>query len=61
MNKIKNKRLDLGFKQFKVAERLGISSRHYARLENSEREPKLLELEQLSIMFNCPISDLKED
>lgn len=61
MNKIKQTRLNLGFKQFKVAERLGMSSRHYARLENSEREPKSLELEKLSNIFNCDAKDLKED
>lgn len=60
MNKIKKIRLQLGFKQFKIAEKLGISTRHYARLENSERKPNNLELKKLSEIFRCEINDLKD-
>ncbi len=60
MNKIKKIRLQLGFKQFKIAEKLEMSTRHYARLENSERKPNDEELNKISEIFGCEITDLKD-
>lgn len=61
MNLIKTKRLNLGYKQYKVAEMLNISSRHYARIENDEREPNKTELKQLCKIFGCSRKDLEEE
>lgn len=58
MNKIKSKRIELGYKQGKIAECLGISTRHYARVENDERKPNREELEKLSKKFECEIKEL---
>lgn len=60
MSKIKNKREKLGYKQYKIAERLGISTRHYARLENGEREAKDEEIKILANIFNCSPTELYE-
>lgn len=60
MNRIKNKRKELGYKQYKIAERLGISTRHYARIENNERKPKDEEINLLSNIFNCSYDELLE-
>lgn len=57
-NKIKAKRIEVGYKQYKVAEMLGISTRHYARIENNERYPTKEELKQLSKIFKCKKSDI---
>lgn len=57
-NKIKEKRIEIGYKQYKVAEMLGISTRHYARIENNERLPTKEELKQLSKIFKCKKSDI---
>ena len=61
MNNIKAKRLQEGYKQYKIAQLLNISTRHYARLENDERFPKQSELIQLSKIFNCAEKELKGD
>ena len=60
MNKIKTKRKKLGYKQYKIAERLGISTRHYARIENDERMAKDEEINLLSNIFNCSSDELRE-
>lgn len=60
MNAIKTMRLNAGYKQFKIAQKLGISIRHYARIENNERKPKKEELNKLTNIFNCSISDLQD-
>ena len=60
MSKIKNKREKLGYKQYKIAERLGISTRHYARLENGERKAKDEEIKILANIFNCLPEELYE-
>ena len=57
--KIKEIRNQIGLKQYKVAEKLNISSRHYARLENHERKPSEKELIELAKIFNCKIEDLQ--
>lgn len=59
MNKIKSKRLEIGYKQYKIAEKLGISLRHYARLENNERMVKKEEIKLLAKIFNCTINELE--
>lgn len=61
MNLIKTKRLNLGYKQYKIAEMLNISTRHYARIENDERDPNKTELKQLCKIFKCSTSDLERD
>ena len=53
MTKLKQKRMELGYKQYKIAERLGISTRHYARAENGERLATDKELDVLSKIFKC--------
>lgn len=60
MNRIKDKRVKLGYKQYKIAERLGISTRHYARLENGERKAKESEIKILANIFNCSPIELYE-
>lgn len=60
MNRIKDKRVKLGYKQYKIAERLGISTRHYARLENGERKAKENEIKVLANIFNCSPTELYE-
>ena len=59
MNNIKTKRLEIGYKQYKIAQKLGISLRHYARLENNERMAKKDEIKLLAKIFNCTINDLE--
>lgn len=39
-SKIKNKRLEIGVMQYKVAEMLGVSARTYSRWEKEGRVPK---------------------
>lgn len=58
-NNIKNIRTEIGYKQYKVAEKLGISTRHYARLENGERKARVTELLALSTVFNCTVEELE--
>lgn len=60
MNKIKNKRLDIGLKQNAVAKRLGISTRHYQRFENEEWIFDDKRLEALSKIFNCDVAEIKQ-
>lgn len=59
MSKIKNKRKELGYKQYKIAEKLGISTRHYARVENGERKARDEEINLLSNIFNCSSDELR--
>ncbi|MGL5460247.1 MAG: helix-turn-helix transcriptional regulator [Cetobacterium sp.] len=59
-NKIKTKRIEVGYVQYKVAEMLGISTRHYARIENYERNPTEKEIRQLAKIFKCKKADLIE-
>lgn len=61
MTKLKQKRIELGYKQYKIAERLGISTRHYARAENGERLATDKELDVLSKIFKCTLNELKEE
>lgn len=61
MNKIKSKRIELGYKQYKIAEMLGISTRHYARIENDERKARDNEINLLSNIFNCSTDELNEN
>ncbi len=59
MTKLKKKRIKLGYKQYKVAEYLGISTRHYARAENGERKASDKEINILSQLFRCNPNELK--
>lgn len=61
MTKLKQKRIELGYKQYKIAERLGISTRHYSRAENGERSATEKELGILSKIFKCNLNELKEE
>lgn len=58
VNKIKQKRLEVGFMQYAVAKKLGISRRHYQRFENEGRKPSNDLLKKLSIILNCEIKEL---
>lgn len=60
MTKIKQKRTELGYKQYKIAEYLRISTRHYARIENEERMPNDRELSVLAKLFDCSKKELED-
>ena len=53
MTKIKQKRTE-------IAEYLGISTRHYARIENEERMPNDRELSVLAKLFDCSKKELED-
>lgn len=61
MTKLKKKRIQLGYKQYKIAEYLGISTRHYARAENGERKATDREIYTLSKLFNCKPKEIEEE
>ncbi len=61
MTKLKKKRIKLGYKQYKIAEYLGISTRHYARAENGERKVSGKEINILSKIFRCNPNELEEE
>lgn len=61
MTKLKKKRIELGYKQYKIAEYLRISTRHYARAENGERQATYREIEALSKLFNCKPNEIEEE
>lgn len=53
-------RIKNGFTQDKMAERLGYSRNHYARVENGEQEVTLKFLVALTICFGLSIEEAKE-
>lgn len=57
-SKIKQKRLEVGFMQYAVAKKLGISRRHYQRFENEGRKPSKDLLHRLSSIFQCNVEEL---
>lgn len=61
MTKLKQKRIKLGYKQYKIAEYLGVSTRHYARAENGERQANDEEIKILSKLFKCKPDEIKEE
>lgn len=61
MTKLKQKRIELGYKQYKIAEYLGMSTRHYARAENGERQATDKEIYTLSKLFKCKPNEIEEE
>lgn len=57
---IKTKRLKVGYMQYAVAKRLGMSTRNYQRIENEGKKPTEQQLNELALIFNCNVSDLRQ-
>jgi transcriptional regulator with XRE-family HTH domain len=57
---LKKVRLEKGFTQIQMSDRLGISIRTYQRIENNERKPSYDVILQLQNIFNESINNLLE-
>ncbi len=57
-NNLKNLRNLNKFTQQEMSNKLNILLTSYQKYEQGSREPKLLILEQLTIIFNCTYDDL---
>ncbi len=53
--RIKTRRLELGLKQTKIKEYVGISSGNLSEIENGKRSPSMLNLCKLSEVLDCSI------
>ena len=56
---LKSLRVEKGLKQSDVAERVGVSTQHYSRIERGEYTPSLQTFFSLVKMFDIDISRLK--
>lgn len=56
---LKSLRIERGLKQSDVAERVGVSTQHYSRIERGEYIPSLQTFFSLVEMFDIDISKLK--
>ena len=56
---LKSLRVEQGLKQSDVAERVGVSTQHYSRIERGEYTPSLQTFFSLVEMFDIDISRLK--
>lgn len=56
---LKSLRVEKGLKQSDVAERVGVSTQHYSRIERGEYTPSLQTFFSLVEMFDIDISRLK--
>ncbi|MGL4108361.1 helix-turn-helix domain-containing protein [Clostridium sp. LP20] len=57
---IKTKRLEVGLMQYAVASKLGMSTRNYQRIENEGKEPTEEQMEELALIFNCDVANLRQ-
>ena len=55
---IKDMRKQKGMYQKYVANQIGISTRHYQRIENEGQEPSEKQLESLAKLFMCDMSQI---
>lgn len=55
---IRSARKSAGFTQQKAAERLGISTLHYGRLERGERAISLSQASDIALLFHIPLLNL---
>lgn len=46
--------------QYAVAKRLGMSTRNYQRIENEGKKPTEQQLNELALIFNCNVADLRQ-
>lgn len=53
--RIKSRRIELGLKQTKIKEYVGISSGNLSEIENGKRSPSMQNLYKLSEVLNCSI------
>lgn len=54
-SRIKSRRIELGLKQTKIKEYVGISSGNLSEIENGKRSPSMQNLYKLSEVLNCSI------
>lgn len=60
MNKLKQLRLENGWTQQNVADKIGITKSAYSNIENQNRSPSLKVAVQLQKLFGLPIEKLLE-
>lgn len=55
MNTLKNKRIEKGYTQERIARELNITTRHYQRIENGESIPNVFLALKISDILNSDI------
>lgn len=58
MERLKEKRKELGLTQAQLAARVGCTQKDVARWETDEREPRLSALKKLAEALECKVDDI---
>ena len=59
--KLRAKRIQIGFTQSQMANLIGVKRLTYSRYESGSREPRISKLPEIAIALSCTIDDLFAD